>query len=154
MIEILKQIVARTREVRPLIHTITNSVTVNDCANIILAAYGAPTMAQDEREVEEITALSQALVLNLGALRAQEAMLLAGKKANALGHPVVMDPVAAGASFLRGETSRRLLHEVQMAVIRGNASGRSAGRAARPTPLNNAVGLWPSAPEHSLGVPP
>lgn len=122
MIEILKQIVARTREVRPLIHTITNSVTVNDCANIILAAYGAPTMAQDEREVEEITALSQALVLNLGALRAQEAMLLAGKKANALGHPVVMDPVAAGASFLRGETSRRLLHEVQMAVIRGNAS--------------------------------
>lgn len=107
MIEILKQIVARTREVRPLIHTITNNVTVNDCANIILAAYGAPTMAQDEREVEEITALSQALVLNLGALRAQEAMLMAGKKANALGHPVVMDPVAAGASFLRGETSRR-----------------------------------------------
>jgi len=122
VIEILKQIVAHTREVRPLIHTITNNVTVNDCANIILAAYGAPTMAQDEREVEEITALSQALVLNLGALRAQEAMLLAGKKANALGHPVVMDPVAAGASFLRGETSRRLLHEVQMAVIRGNAS--------------------------------
>ena len=122
MIKTLKQIVAHTREVRPLIHTITNNVTVNDCANIILAAYGAPTMAQDEREVEEITALSQALVLNLGALRAQEAMLLAGKKANALGHPVVMDPVAAGASFLRGETSRRLLHEVQMAVIRGNAS--------------------------------
>lgn len=122
MIEALKQITARTREARPLIHTITNNVTVNDCANIILAAGGAPTMAQDEREVEEITAISQALVLNLGALKAQEAMLLAGKKANALGHPVVMDPVAAGASFLRGETSRRLLHEVQMAVIRGNAS--------------------------------
>ncbi len=122
VIETLKEIVVNTRAARPLVHAITNNVTVNDCANIILAAYGAPTMAQDEREVEEITALSDALVLNLGALRAQEAMRLAGKKANALGHPVVLDPVAAGASFLRGETSRRLLHEVKMAVIRGNAS--------------------------------
>ena len=122
MIETLKEIIVNTRAARPLVHAITNNVTVNDCANIILAAYGAPTMAQDEREVEEITALSNALVLNLGALRAQEAMRLAGKKANALGHPVVLDPVAAGASFLRGETSRRLLHEVKMAVIRGNAS--------------------------------
>ncbi len=122
MIEALKTVVRRTREVRPMVHAITNNVTVNDCANIILAAYGAPTMAQDTREVEEITALSQALVLNLGALRAQEAMLLAGKRANALGHPIVLDPVAAGASYLRGETSRKLLHELQIAVIRGNAS--------------------------------
>ena len=58
MIETLKEIVMNTRAARPLVHAITNNVTVNDCANIILAAYGAPTMAQDEREVEEITALS------------------------------------------------------------------------------------------------
>ena len=104
MIKTIQDIVRQTREKRPMVHAITNNVTVNDCANIILAAYGAPTMAQDTREVEEITALSDALVLNLGALRAQEAMLLAGKKANELGHPIVLDPVAAGASFLRGET--------------------------------------------------
>ena len=122
MIKTIQDIVRQTREKRPMVHAITNNVTVNDCANIILAAYGAPTMAQDTREVEEITALSDALVLNLGALRAQEAMLLAGKKANELGHPIVLDPVAAGASFLRGETCRKLLHELHIAVIRGNAS--------------------------------
>ncbi len=111
-----------TQAVRPTVHAITNVVTVNDCANIILAAWGAPTMAQDVREVEEITALSDALVLNLGALAAQEAMLRAGKRAGVLGHPIVFDPVAAGASFLRGEISRRLMHEVPITVVRGNAS--------------------------------
>ena len=122
MIHTLKTVVQQAQTTRPLVHAITNYITANDCANIILAAGGAPTMAQDEREVEEITALSNALVLNLGALHAQQAMLLAGQKANSLGNPVVFDPVAAGASFLRGENSRRLLHEVKMAVIRGNAS--------------------------------
>lgn len=110
------------RAKRPTVHAITNPVTVGDVANMILAAYGAPTMAQDEREVEEIQQLSHALVLNLGAVRAREAMLRAGRKANALGHPVVLDPVGAGASFLRGELGRRILHDVQCAVIRGNAS--------------------------------
>lgn len=113
---------AQARKTRPLIHAITNNVTVNDCANMILAAYGAPTMAQDEREAAEITALSDALVLNLGALRAQEAMLLAGRQANALGKAIVFDPVAAGASRLRGETSRKLLDALRLTVIRGNAS--------------------------------
>lgn len=118
----LSQIWEQAKTTRPTVHAITNPVTVNDCANIIHAAYGAPTMAQDPREVEEIQALSHALVLNLGAIRAEEAMLLAGKKANALGHPVVLDPVGAGASFLRGELGRRVLREVSCAVIRGNAS--------------------------------
>ncbi len=122
MMDELKGIVRRARDKRPMVHAITNNVTVNDCANIILAAYGAPTMAQDPREVEEITALCDALVLNLGAWGAQQAMLLAGKRANALGHPIVLDPVAAGASFLRGETSRKLLHSLDIAVLRGNAS--------------------------------
>lgn len=150
MIGSIKSVVARTRAVRPLVHTITNNVTVNDCANIILAAYGAPTMAQDEREVEEITALSRALVLNLGALRAQEAMLLAGKKANQLNRPVVLDPVAAGASFLRGETSRRLLHEVQMAVIRGNASEIRALAVGSETTLGVEVNALDRVTEENL----
>lgn len=122
MTEQLMQIPARTKDVRPHVHVITNNVTINDCANIILAAYGAPTMAQDPREVAEITALSRALVLNLGGPPAQEAMLLAAKKANALGRPVVFDPVGAGASTLRTGISQTLLREIKLAVIRGNAS--------------------------------
>lgn len=118
----LTELWTRPRDRRPTVHAITNPVTVNDVANIILAACGAPTMAQDEREVEEIQALSDALMLNLGAVRAQEAMLRAGRRANALGHPVVLDPVGAGATFLRGELGRRILHDVRCAVIRGNAS--------------------------------
>ena len=116
---------ARLRAVRsaaPLVQCITNFVTVNDCANMILAAGGSPTMAHDLREVEESVAGVQALVLNLGAVGELEAMLLAGKTANALGIPVVLDPVAAGATTLRRQACRRLLAELGFAVIRGNAS--------------------------------
>lgn len=105
-----------------MVHSITNNVTINDCANIILAAGGTAIMAQDEREVEEITASSAALALNMGALRAQEAMLLAAREAKRLGHPVVLDPVAAGASRLRSEMCSRLLADGLVSVIRGNAS--------------------------------
>ncbi len=111
-----------TADAAPLVHSITNNVTINDCANIILAAGGTAIMAQDEREVEEITAHSDALVLNMGALRAQEAMLLAAREAKRLGHPVVLDPVAAGASRLRSEMCSRLLADGLVSVIRGNAS--------------------------------
>lgn len=150
MIKTIQDIVRQTREKRPMVHAITNNVTVNDCANIILAAYGAPTMAQDTREVEEITALSDALVLNLGALRAQEAMLLAGKKTNELGHPIVLDPVAAGASFLRGETCRKLLHELRIAVIRGNASEIRALALGSETTLGVEVNALDKVTEDNL----
>ena len=150
MIKTIQDIVRQTREKRPMVHAITNNVTVNDCANIILAAYGAPTMAQDTREVEEITALSDALVLNLGALRAQEAMLLAGKKANELGHPIILDPVAAGASFLRGETCRKLLHELRIAVIRGNASEIRALALGSETTLGVEVNALDKVTEDNL----
>lgn len=110
------------RERTPLVQCITNFVTVNDCANILLAAGGSPTMAHDIREVEEAVAGGQALVLNLGAIGDVEAMLLAGKRANQLGIPVVLDPVAAGVTSLRREACRRLLAELRFTVIRGNAS--------------------------------
>ena len=116
---------ARLRAVRaraPLVQCITNFVTVNDCANIILAAGGSPTMSHDVREVEEAVAGVQALVCNLGAIGDVEAMLLAGRRANALGIPVVLDPVAAGVTALRRKAVSRLLSEVRFAVIRGNAS--------------------------------
>ena len=115
-------IIKKVRTLRPLVHCITNYVTVNDCANIILAAGGTPTMAQDRREVEEIVAISSALVLNIGTVGDIEAMALAGKRANALGKPVVLDPVAAGASGLRNDCCAYLRKEVRFSVIRGNIS--------------------------------
>ena len=110
------------REKAPLVQCITNIVTVNDCANILLAAGASATMAHHPLEVADAVAGVQALVLNLGAVGDREAMLIAGKEANKLGVPVVFDPVAAGFTGLRRETARRLLEEVQFAVIRGNAS--------------------------------
>lgn len=109
-------------ETAPLVHVITNFVTVNDCANIILAAGGAPTMARHLREAAEITEGCRSLVLNLGAVGDLGAMVSAGRRANALGHPVVLDPVAAGASALRREASAALLESLRFAVIRGNAT--------------------------------
>ena len=110
------------RENAPLVQCITNFVTVNDCANILLAAGGSPTMARDPREVEDAVAGVQALVCNLGAIEDVESMLLAGKKANALGIPVILDPVAAGVTALRRDACASLLQEVRFTVIRGNAS--------------------------------
>ena len=116
---------ARLRAVRekaPLVQCITNMVTVNDCANILLAAGGSPTMAHHPLEVAEAVAGVQALVLNLGAVAHAEAMLIAGKEANRLGVPVILDPVAVGFTTLRRATCARLLEEIRFTVIRGNAS--------------------------------
>ena len=120
----LKEVLCNVREKHPLIHNITNYVTVNDCANILLACGGSPIMSDDIEEVEEITTICGGLNINIGTLnqRTIPAMLRAGKKANALGHPVVLDPVGAGASHLRTETAIKLLTEVQFTVIRGNIS--------------------------------
>ena len=106
----------------PLVQCITNMVTVNDCANILLAAGASATMAHHPLEVADAVAGVQALVLNLGAVGDREAMFIAGREANKLGVPVIFDPVAAGFTGLRRETARRLLEEIQFAVIRGNAS--------------------------------
>lgn len=118
--KILENVTAKT----PLVHCITNYVTVNDCANILLACGAAPIMADDAGEVEEITSICSALDINIGTLneRTIASMLMAGKKANSLGHPVVLDPVGAGASGLRTNTTFRLLKEVGFSVIRGNIS--------------------------------
>ena len=115
---------AALRHKGPLIHNITNYVTVNDCANMVLACGASPIMADDAAEVEEITTLCSGLNINIGTLNSRTipSMLLAGKKANALGHPVVLDPVGAGASHLRTDTALRLLQEVKFTVIRGNIS--------------------------------
>ncbi len=114
----------RVRENAPLIHNITNYVTVNDCANMLLACGASPIMADDQEEVEEITSICAGLNLNIGTLnqRTIPAMLLAGKKANEVGHPVLLDPVGAGASALRTKTAKRIVKEIRLSVIRGNIS--------------------------------
>ena len=120
----LQEMLENVRAKSPLIHNITNYVTVNDCANILLACGGSPIMADDIGEVEEITSLCGGLNINIGTLnqRTIPAMLAAGKRAKALGHPVVLDPVGAGASALRTATALQILEEVRPTVIRGNVS--------------------------------
>ena len=112
------------KEKKPVIECITNYVTIGDCANIILACGASPIMAEDSREIEEIVAVSGAVVLNIGTLQQEtiDTMVVAGKKANELGIPVVLDPVGVGATKLRNDTAARLLDEIQLTAIRGNMS--------------------------------
>lgn len=116
------EILGAVRERKPLVQCITNFVTVNDCANILLAAGASPTMAQDIREVEEAVVRANGLVCNLGAIDLVDSMILAGKRANERNIPVVLDPVAAGGTTLRRQMSAKLLDEVHFSAIRGNAS--------------------------------
>lgn len=119
-----KNLIENVRQSVPLVHNITNYVTVNDVANILLACGGSPIMADDAEEAEEITSICGGLNINIGTLNARtiESMLLAGKRANELGHITVLDPVGAGASRLRTETAMQLLEKVRFSVIRGNVS--------------------------------
>ena len=118
------EILRNVREKSPLVHNITNYVTVNDVANIILACGASPIMADDAAEVEEITSICTGLNINIGTLNARTiaSMFLAGKKANELGHPALLDPVGVGASKLRTETALKLAREIHFNVIRGNMS--------------------------------
>lgn len=118
----IEKLMQQVKKKEPLVQCITNFVTVNDCANILLSIGATPTMAMDCREVEEAVAKVSALVCNMGAIEHLESMLLAGKEANRLHIPVVLDPVGAGGTTLRQEAASLLIQEVQFAAIRGNAS--------------------------------
>jgi hydroxyethylthiazole kinase len=112
------------REKKPLIHNITNFVVMNYTANALLACGASPVMAHAPEEVSEMVSLAGALVLNIGTLTADwvDSMLRAGKRANALKIPIVLDPVGSGATRLRTESAKRLIDELTIHVIRGNAS--------------------------------
>lgn len=120
----LHQYLENVRTKAPLVHNITNYVTVNDVANILLACGGSPIMSDDQEEVEEITSICGGLNINIGTLNHNTipSMLLAGKKSNELGHKVLLDPVGAGASKLRTDIALKLIREVKFDVIRGNIS--------------------------------
>jgi hydroxyethylthiazole kinase len=113
----------KLRAEKPLVHQITNYVVMNETANATLALGALPVMAHAPEEVEEMVGLAGALVINIGTLSEHwiEAMLLAGKAANERGTPVVLDPVGAGATRYRTATAHRLLEEIDVAVVRGNA---------------------------------
>jgi hydroxyethylthiazole kinase len=110
------------RRDRPLVHSITNFVVMNETANAILCLGALPIMSHAVEEVAEMVGIAGALVLNIGTLQPDwiEAMVVAGKRANELGIPVILDPVGAGATKLRTESSRRLLEEVKVSITRGN----------------------------------
>ncbi len=124
MEQVLKTTLENVRAKTPLVHNITNYVTVNDVANVLLAAGGSPIMSDDADDVEDITSICGGLNINIGTLNKNTipSMFLAGKKANELGHIVLLDPVGAGASRLRTDTANRLMQEVRFDAVRGNIS--------------------------------
>lgn len=117
-------LLSEVRAKKPLVHHITNYVTVNDCANVTICVGAAPVMAHARDEVAEMVSMAGALVLNIGTLddRQVDAMLRAGTKANSLGIPVILDPVGAGATRLRTASAQRLMHDLDIAVIKGNVA--------------------------------
>lgn len=118
------QCIDNVRKNAPLVHNITNYVTVNDVANMLLASGGSPIMSDEPDDVVDITSICGGLNINIGTLnkRSIEAMYLAGARANELGHAVLLDPVGAGASKLRTDTATGLMEKVKFDVIRGNIS--------------------------------
>lgn len=119
----ISSLLSEVKAKRPLVHHITNYVTVNDCANVTLCIGGAPVMAHSPDEVSEMVAMAGALVLNIGTLDHSqiESMMAAGFKANELDVPIILDPVGAGATRLRTETAKMLLHKLHISVLKGNA---------------------------------
>jgi hydroxyethylthiazole kinase len=114
----------KVREKKPLVHSITNEVVMHYTASALLACGASAVMAHGSEEVEEMVALADALVLNLGTLTLArvEAMVKAGKQANKQGLPVILDPVGSGSTILRTEAAKRLLEDLSIRVIRGNPS--------------------------------
>lgn len=118
----IEEISFRIHQDAPKIHCLTNPVTMQDVANLLLAAGGSAVMGQDEQEVEEITSFCHGTLLNTGVpdIAKIHACILAGQKANALGHPVVLDPVGAGASTFRRKELQKLLQAVHPTAVRCN----------------------------------
>ena len=124
LLEKINQTLTQIKEKNPLTHCITNTVTINDCANASLAIGGSPIMAEDIEEVEEITTISSALVINIGTLTKLqiESMKLSAKTANKTDTPIILDPVGVGVSKLRNDTTIDLIENYDIATIRGNIS--------------------------------
>jgi len=112
------------REKNALTHCITNSVTINDCANAVLAIGGSPFMAEDAEELEEVVTIADVLVINIGKLSKNqiESMKISAKTANATNTPIILDPVGVGVTQLRNRTTLDLIENYDITAIRGNIS--------------------------------
>ncbi|MCL2891007.1 MAG: hydroxyethylthiazole kinase [Methanomassiliicoccaceae archaeon] len=110
------------RAKRPLVHHITNDVTVNDCANITLCAGGTPAMGCTAGDTKELAKIASAVVLNIGTPDEENvnASVAAGKAANEAGVPVILDPVGVGATKYRMDAARKILDNVKISIIKGN----------------------------------
>ncbi|WP_276956235.1 hydroxyethylthiazole kinase [Methanobrevibacter woesei] len=131
----LKNSLENVRKNNPLTHCITNSVTINDCANAVLAIGGSPIMAEDEEEMEEVVEIADVLVINIGKLSKEQikAMNVSAAHATKTNTPIVLDPVGAGISQLRNNTIKYLVENNNITAIRGNISEIKA--------IANIVGL-------------
>lgn len=123
--ELLQKIPELLNEVKsknPLTHCITNFVTVNDCANAVLAIGASPIMSEDIEEVAEVVSIADALVINIGKLSHEqvEAMKISSAQANKINTPVILDPVGVGISQLRNKVTLELIENYKLAAIRGN----------------------------------
>jgi hydroxyethylthiazole kinase len=148
-------LLTKIRTDAPLIHNITNFVVMNSSANILLAVGASPVMAHCVAEVEEMTAMAGALVLNIGTLQEDwvESMIVAARKANTKGIPVILDPVGAGATTFRTAAAHKIMTHAEISVVRGNASEilslTSSGIATKG--VDSSLGLSPrivSAAQH------
>jgi hydroxyethylthiazole kinase len=112
------------RKKKPLVHNITNYVVMNSTANALLACGASPVMAHAQEEVQEMVSLAGALVLNIGTLTPYwvDSMLMAGKRANEMNVPIILDPVGSGATNLRTQAAKKLIDNLSIRVVRGNAS--------------------------------
>ena len=138
-------VLERIRASSPLVHQITNFVVMNDTANLTLAIGALPVMAHAREEVADMVGAAGALVLNPGTLEPDwvEAMIIAAKRANELGVPVVFDPVGVGATPYRNETGARFLRELRLTVIRGNSGeiGAIAGAGGEVRGVESVSGV-------------
>ena len=118
----INETLSQIKEKNPLTHCITNSVTINDCANAVLAIGGSPFMAEDAEELEEVVTIADALVINIGKLSKEQinSMNVSAKAANETDTPIILDPVGVGVTELRNKTTMNLINNYNMAAIRGN----------------------------------
>ena len=142
----LKRALDNVRATTPLVHNITNYVTVNDCANALLAIGASPIMSDEPADVFDITSICGGLTLNIGTLneRSIQGMFAAGERASELGHPIVLDPVGAGASALRTRTASDLLDKLAVSVVRGLPA--MLAFAAVLAALFGMAGVWATFP--------
>ena len=112
------------KEKNALTHCITNSVTINDCANAVLAIGGSPFMAEDAEELEEVVTIADVLVINIGKLSKEQirSMKISCETANKTNTPIILDPVGVGVTELRNRTTLDLINDYQITAIRGNIS--------------------------------